>query len=221
MLMRVIGHLVGRQGRRASLFLVILAGFSLVARPAPATIAEQRARLPPPSECGEDPVTGIWKSHQYNPPFQDWEIFTLRIEREGEDGGLRGTMTNHSWGGTPQTEEPPPCGPGRFEWIVGMDAAGQVTGELDIRFQGMGQWRLDRLVCNRGPGSYNLDNFSGRIDPELNEFQSVNNDGGRAVNIPTVFRRIRCLSDATQAPRVQPRPPDFYPRTEVGCCGMW
>ncbi len=210
--------------RRAMLGFVIFCGLSTIPRPAPATISEQRARLPPAAECGEDPVTGIWKSHQWDPRYRDWTIFTLRIERVGTSGPdhnlLTGTITNHQWDATGRDEEPPPCSPGRNEWIVSMSARGHVDAELNIFFGGQGQWSLDRIICNGGPGGYNLDNFTGRIEVERNEFQSVNNDGGRAVDSPTVFRRIRCLSNATQAPNVQPRPPDFYPNHPTAGCSL-
>jgi hypothetical protein len=42
------------------------------------------------------------------------------------------------------------------------------------------------------PILYRPDHFTGTIDPAIQEFQSVNNDGGRAVNDPMVFRRIAC-----------------------------
>jgi hypothetical protein len=50
---------------------------------------------------------------------------------------------------------------------------------------------LQHRACGH-PHGYNPDNFSGEIDPWRAEFQSVNNDGDRAVNEPHVFRRIRC-----------------------------
>ena len=38
------------------------------------------------------------------------------------------------------------------------------------------------MLYRSGPWGYNLDNFSGEIDPEIQEFQSLNNDGGRDVD---------------------------------------
>jgi hypothetical protein len=46
---------------------------------------------------------------------------------------------------------------------------------------------------------YHPDHFTGTIDPQREEFQSVNNDGGRAVNDPMVFRRIGCVDQAGSA----------------------
>lgn len=182
---------------------------------APATVAEQRARLPPAATCGDDAVAGVWRSHKYNPTFGDWEIFTLTIERvPGSPTELRGKIENHSWQGGPNDSEPTQCRTG-FEWVVGMDGRGSVTEDLQIRFGGIGQWRLERTICRHGPGGYNLDNFSGTIDPSILEFQSVNNDGGRAVNEPTVFRRVACAGDPPP-PQLSSRPPPFYPKRS-GC----
>ena len=188
-------------------------------RPAPATISEQRARLPPPAECGEDPVSGIWRAHKWEPRFREWIIFTLTIRRDVDNPNqLSGTITNHSWTGTPQDEEPPPCRPGQAEQIVSMNATGSIDASGHIRFRGLPPWRIDRRICTTNMwGGYNLDNFDGVIDRELNEFQTQNNDGGRDVNMPYVFRRIRCFSDAASSPAVQTHPPDFYPEAARGC----
>jgi hypothetical protein len=184
---------------------------------APATIQEQRERLPPPAEGCDDPISGVWKSHQYDERYRDWTIFMLNIRRsEDNESELVGTIINHSWDASPDDEEPPPCSAGASEWIVSMDARGTISPDGRIFFGGVGQWRLDQVICNWGPGGYNLDNFSGVIDPELFEFQSVNNDGGRAVDDPTVFRRVRCL-DAPPSPHVISTPPPFYPDTGGGC----
>ncbi len=186
----------------------------LCSGPARATIQEQRARLPPPAHC-QDPVEGLWKSHKYNARFGDWTVFTLEVRRvKGSDTELRGVIRNELWEGGPDDQEPGPCR-GRRHWIVSMDARGWVRGD-QIYFGGVGQWRLDRVLCVRGPWGYNLDNFTGEIDPELQEFQSVNNDGGRAVNIPHVFRRIRCY-DQDSLPHIDVEPPPFYPGRTGGC----
>lgn len=208
--------------RRAVYVLAALcvAGVWLVPRAAPATIAEQRARLPPAAECNDERVAGIWRSHAYNQQFSDWSVFTLAIRRvPGAPEQLVGTITNHNWDGGPEDEEPRPC-PEQYgnEWSVSMDARGYVRDETHIFFGAIGQWRLDRIQCRGGPGIYNLDQFSGVIEPGLLEFQSVNNDGGRAVNEPTVFRRVRCPpQESAEAPSVNPVPPTFYPELGRGC----
>jgi hypothetical protein len=201
----------------AAAFAVLV--LSLVPRRSAATIAEQRARLPPAAECGDEIVAGIWRSHSYHERFGDWSVFTLTITRvRGSPEQLIGTITTHGWDGTPDEAEPPPCERQQgSDWIVSMDARGVVQDRTHLVFSGVGQWRLDRVVCHNGPGGYNLDSFSGVIDPSILEFQSVNNDGGDAVNEPTVFRRIRCPpQESMVSPSVQTRPPAFYPQGH-GC----
>ena len=189
------------------------------AHPTPATIAEQRARLPPPAECGDDPVSGVWRAHKWESRFGEWIIFTLTIRRNPENPNqLTGTISNHSWSGTARDEEPPPCRPGQAEQVISMDASGSIDDTGHIRFGGLAPWRLDRTICpNHRWGGYNLDNFDGIIDRQLNEFQTQNNDGGRDINTPYVFRRIRCFSDASPSPDIQTRPPEFYPEATQGC----
>ena len=184
------------------------------------TVAEQRARLPAPARC-EDPVTGIWKSHDFRPHRGVWEVFTLEIRRRDGAGHLVGTIVNDFWYAGPEASEPGPC-EGRLHAKVSMDAEGRADGPR-IHFHGVGQWRLDATLCGEHGGGYVLDDFSGEIDPELLEFQSVANDGIVAINEPTVFRRIDCLPEDEQAtPQVRVKPPSFYPPQEEragGCLG--
>ncbi|MEM9190684.1 MAG: hypothetical protein AAGF12_15975 [Myxococcota bacterium] len=203
---------------RRALVLCAAAGIGITIFPqrAPATIAEQRARLPPPAEC-TDPVAGVWKSHQHDPTWGDWYIFTLNIQRvAGDDHALTGTIQAHSWSGGPDDEEPPACRPGLSHWTVMMTATGTHQDDHRIHFGGT-SWSPENAFCGAapGPGQYNLDQFNGQIDPALQEFQSVNNDGGRAVNVPTVFRRVSC-HEAPPAPHVNPVPPPFFPKRS-GC----
>ncbi len=205
--------------RRCALWALALGVIALPClQTAEATISEQRARLPPAAQC-EDPVEGVWKSHMYRPTWGDWECFYLEIRRKaGSDTELTGIIRNHSWQGDPHDQEPGKCR-GRDQWIVSMDGRGTIHGD-EILFGGIGQWRMDRVFCGRGPYGYNLDNFSGTIDRELLEFQSLNNDGGRAVNEPTLFRRIRCFPPGSR-PHIQVQPPPFYPeRSRSGCGGF-
>jgi hypothetical protein len=201
---------------RTVLLVVCVAGMSLVPGRAPATIEEQRARLPPPAEC-RDPVAGVWQSHSYNEMYGEWGRFTLAIRRvDGSESELEGTILNESWYG-PKTEVVRgPCR-GPLQYLVSMDARGTVVSG-EIHFGGVGEWRLDTQFCG-DLGGYNLDNFSGQIDPQLLEFQSVNNDGGRYVNVPTVFRRVGCSEDEfSVTPKVAVTPPPFFPpRDENGC----
>lgn len=200
-----------------------LAAVWLTASRVPATIAEQRARLPPAAECDDEIVAGIWRSHSYWPRQREWYVMTLYVQRVPSDPTqLEGRITSHFWTGGPEDEEPPPCDrQPHFEATVSFDARGRVTEGNQIFFGGVGRWRLDQSQCGRTPSGYNLDNFSGVIDPRTLEFQSVNNDGGLAVDVPAVFRRIRCPPPVSvDAPSVNPRPPAFYPDSGGGC-GRW
>lgn len=202
-----------RHARRA--LLVCGVGLMLLPTLAPATIEEQRARLPAPATNCSDPVAGIWMSHKYEGFQLYWYVFTLRIQRH-VDGTLYGDITSHSWNSSPREPEPPPCRPGLDHWVVAMTAEGTANG-LNVDFHGT-SWRLGQVFCGppTGPGGYNLDRFTGTIDPTIQEFQSVNNDGGDMVNDPTVFRRVRCLEpDAPPHPYVAP-PPTFRPRRGCG-----
>ncbi|MBL4689702.1 MAG: hypothetical protein JKY37_34255, partial [Nannocystaceae bacterium] len=191
------------------------------------TVAEQRARLPPPATCA-DSIEGVWKSHDFRGRRAVWEIFTLEIRRT-EPGGnaLRGTITNEYWLGGERDSEPGPC-EGVKHAIVSMDAVGAIEGET-ITFRGVGDWRVDAVLCGGGV-NYVLDDFTGSLDLEVQEFQTLANDGVVAINEPTVFRRIDCFLGAgedagateNKRPRVVVRPPAFYPPKEErggGCMG--
>lgn len=207
---------------QSALGLGALGGFVLLTaapRSAPAgTVAEQRARLPPPVQC-EEPIEGIWKSHDYRADRREWIIFTLEIHRVGGTKELRGTIFNQTWYADADRTEPGPC-TGELHRKISMDAVGRVHDD-QIQFGGVGEWRLDAVICGESDIGYNLDVFTGPLDVELLEFQAVNNDGGAAVNEPTVFRRVGCLPEAqTDDPRVVVRPPAFYPPEEAqGGCG--
>ena len=211
-----------RRARWAAGAAIVMIGIAVFPTRAPATIAEQRARLPPAAECGDEIVAGVWRSHKYDTRYGEWAIFTLTIRRvQGDPDSIVGTIQNHSWDGTSEQAEPPPCErqPGR-EMYVSMDARGRVTDGTHIQFDAYGSWRTDSIPCGRGWSGYNLDHFSGVIDPAILEFQSVNNDGGRSVNDPTVFRRVRCPPvNQVESPSVKPRPPAFYPNT--GGCSLF
>ena len=214
----------GRQRWRARLLVFgVGAGTSLVPATAPATVAEQRARLPPPATC-KHPVAGTWQSHDFDEAHNDWTIFTLEIEAiEGDDSQLKGVIRNHTWYSDKRQPEPPAC-TGQLEYLISMDALGQYADGF-INFGGVGTWRIDDERCGSFRMGYNLDNFSGSVDPDLQEFQSVNNDGGRAINDPTVFRRVSCAEDDEDAgPKIVLAPPPFFPPEEdkagEGGCGV-
>jgi hypothetical protein len=188
---------------------------------ATATIEEQRARLPPPATC-KDPVTGVWQSHSWNSMYEEWGRFTLTIRRvEGSETELEGELTNESWYGPKSESIRGPC-LGRLQYIVSMVGAGSYrAGEVEFHAT---SWKLEDALCGVDMGfGYNLDHFEGTIDPDLQEFQSINNDGGRYIDVPTVFRRVSCddREDPLGQPRVTMVPPPFYPpEDEDRGCGF-
>ncbi len=212
----------GRAHRRAFAIVLIATGLVLASPgPAPATVEDQRARLPPPAAC-HDPVEGLWKSHQFDPRLGWWTIFLLEIHRvPGHPKLLTGTIRNETWDGDAKHDEPPPrCQPSESRTVIGMNARGTVTPDGHIEYWGIAPWRVERVLCDTGPVGYNLDHFSGVIDHARQEFQFVNNDGGIAVNDPTVFRRIRCF-DGAPTPHVTTHPPPFFPARRSGCGSGW
>ncbi len=202
--------------RRVAAVAIVVAFVVAFVAPAlaPATITEQRARLPPPARC-EDEVEGLWKSHSYWKSHGQWYVFTLEIHRTKADPNrLTGTLLSHYWSGGSTDEEPPPCRPPGYRQQVRMVGAGHIRDGV-VTFGGT-SWTLERTYCGRNWANYYPDVFSGRIDPDLQEFQSVNNDGGPAVNVPQVFRRIRCLEPDSQ-PHIVVTPPAFQPPSRGGC----
>lgn len=185
-----------------------------------ATVQEQRNRLPPPAHC-DDPVEGVWRAHKYDERYTDWHIQTLTIRRQQNEQGqetdmLEGVIHARWWDGGPDVEEPPPCKAGAGDhYTMVMNARGSISKDGFIIFGGI-DLRRDRLFCGSWHG-YNIDNFSGKIDPELQEFQSVNNDGGRAVNDPVVFRRISCGEDRPREHHSPIAPPFMPPKVTSGC----
>jgi hypothetical protein len=214
--------------RRAVLSTLVASVAALVLLPslAPATVEEQRARLPPPAEC-EDPVEGIWMSHKYEQEWDEWMNFTLHVRRDPRGAAaplshaptrreaLVGNIEAHAWlGAGPQSAAPPVCTPGLHHWTVAMTAEGTAT-DRRIEFWGT-RWAIQNVFCGPRTFGYNLDHFTGSIDPTRQEFQSVNNDGGRAVNDPTVFRRVRCF-EPVSPPHPYVAPPAMRPPSRAGC----
>ena len=150
----------------------------------------------------------------YTARQQTWYEYTLAIRRSAPaadgkvSGAIEGLMTSHFWRGDMSEDKPPSCTPGRRELTVKMQGKGTVDAAGTVTF-GATAFTVDSITCGQ-PGRYNPDNFSGKIDSALQEFQSVNNDGGDAVNEPAVFRRIRCL-DAPGRTKAQAPPPAFAP----------
>ncbi len=195
--------------------VAVLAAITLFAPVLSATIEEQRARLPPPPPPGQcpNPIEGVWKSLRWYPGNQAWYSFQLEIHMQGDR--LVGRIDAHSWDTPPSQPEPGSCRPGLDHWVVTQTAIGTVRG-MRIHFGGT-RWAVAQSHCGQRPWAYNLDQFRGVIDPSIQEFQSVNNDGGLQIDEPTVFRRIRCFEqDAPPHPYVAP--PTFHPpRRRWGC----
>lgn len=207
-----------------SLGVAFAVAISLLPRGSSATVEEQRARLPPPAEC-PDKIEGTWAALVYYERQRTWYEFQLVIHRtaldkNGKSGAIEGEMTSHFWYGDAQEDKPPGCGPGRREVTINMPGKGSVDANENIAF-GATTFTVGAVACGYA-GGYNPDNFTGKIDGALHEFQSVNNDGGGAVNEPAVFRRIRCLNtpDAPFRKSTQAKPPAFAPpKRSAWSCG--
>jgi hypothetical protein len=186
----------------ASLAVIALAPSSLFG-----SIEDQRARLPPAAtpdggaDCS-DPAAGEWIGQQYNAGSRSWQRYRLTIRRrEPGANALVGEVRVHYWTG-PMSQSTPPaqCAAGQQSVEVAQNATGAVDG--DSLYFGGNDWRTSQVFCNRaGAISYNPDRFSGTIDRAIQEFQSVNNDGGSAVNEPVVFRRVQCPQRESERPQ--------------------
>lgn len=206
-----------RSRRRVVLVGLVSLMSALVLLPslAPATVEEQRARLPPPADQSRcpNPIEGVWKSLRWYPGNGAWYSFVLEVHMVGNR--LTGQIDAYSWDTPPNVSEAGPCMPGLNHWVITQTAEGTVDG-LRLNFHGT-RWQLRQIYCGGLHGTYNLDNFSGVIDLGLQEFQSVNNDGGAQVDEPTVFRRIRCFEPPPQ-PHPIVRPPAFRPPRRGWSC---
>lgn len=214
-----------RPRRRArSLYTLLAAGLvALVVYPSPveATVEEQRARLPPPAACPDD-VEGVWVALRYEPHYNppEWYHVTLDIHRTKDSKvKIEGTMLVHYWLGGPKDVQPPPCRPGGYDRTVLQPSTGTViNGRVQFDAQ---SWRQVAEPCGGSEDRrYNLDHYSGTIDPKIQEFQSVNNDGGRAVNEPAVFRRVKCF-EAERRVVTDVTPPPFTPPRRASCGRGW
>lgn len=211
---------LARLATRGVVFLT-LAGLVLRPRTSEGSIAEQRNRLPPPAHC-EDKVEGEWKAHQYNDVWHQWVIFKLEIRRKPDSPNeLVGRITNETWSGRKSDQEPGECSafvPYRIR--VSMPESFGTFRDGKVVF-GADSFKYDGLLCGKLPFGfgYRPDHFTGTIDEERQEFQSVNNDGGRAVNEPTLFRRIKCFDEGpTRKPTVDVKPPPFVPPERAEGC---
>jgi hypothetical protein len=186
---------------------------------APATIEEQRSRLPPPAfECGDDPIAGVWQAHAFYAHVGQWYVFELNVERDpAGEGLLRGSIHAEFWDGSADRPQPPLCDAWGDRRAVFENAKGRADG-LALSFEAT-DWR-DLEICGPLGGSYLLDRFSGTIELERMEFQSLlNADAPEWRDVPTVFRRVRCgaATEAEHTPRIIVEPPPYQPPEREGC----
>jgi hypothetical protein len=199
-----------------------------MARRAPATVAEQRARLPPAAEC-RDPLAGVWRAHLYRPNEGRWAINTMELRWSADHTKLLSSYENHFWNGGPDDGEPPPCRPGLYRRISSSTGEGSfAAGILKVRGTQLGP---DRAVCGSATFQRALGVLEGTLDPEGNEFRSQMSS--RFGVYPIVWRRIRCLDDATGLDRDTARPtvddppvapaapPPPAPSSAGGCSCEW
>jgi len=156
------------------------------------TVEGQRALLPSAVTC-KDPVVGRWESLKFNPTSSTWVRFALLVHR-ADGGALTGTILSHTWFGNAFDRTPPPCTPRGFEMSVSMNARGRADLVTHIRF-GASRYSVVAVQCPMSLSDYAPDNFSGMIDTDRQEFQSVNNDGATDIDAPYVFRRTACLDE--------------------------
>ncbi|MFO7563327.1 MAG: hypothetical protein R6X02_11850 [Enhygromyxa sp.] len=185
---------------------------------APATIEEQRNRLPPPAfECEDDPIAGVWQAHVHYAHVRQWYLFELSIERDpAGEGSLRGSIRAEFWDGDADHPQPPLCDEPGYRAGVVERARGRAD-DLALSFEAV-DWQ-DLELCGPKRGAYLLDRFSGTVDPERMEFQSVlNADAPQWRDVPTVFRRVRCArQQAKPVPRIIVEPPPYQPPKQEGC----
>jgi hypothetical protein len=211
----------GRSRRRTHPLVPALAiGLLLTLGPglAPATIEEQRSRLPPPAfECEDDPIAGVWQAHAHYGHVMQWYLFELTIERDPAGAGsLRGSIRAEFWDGGADRPQPPLCDDLGYRGGVIEQATGRADG-LQLTFEAV-DWR-DLELCGPHRGGYLLDHFFGTVDLERMEFQSVlNADAPQWRDVPTVFRRVRCgRAAAPLVPKIIVEPPPYQPPEREGC----
>ena len=109
-----------------------VAGVLVVDR-VPATVAEQRQRLPAAAEC-DDPIAGVWRAHVYRPDIRRWTLNTMELRWSPDRSKLLSSYENHYWRGGPEDSEPPPCRPGEYQRKAHSTGEGSYSGnELEVR----------------------------------------------------------------------------------------
>jgi hypothetical protein len=184
--------------------VLTLSALALWPRELPASIEDQRARLPPapaPQGCADE-VSGVWRAQVYYSRLRDWYRYELRLTRVGDT--LSGTILLRGWSGRPDEPEPPRCRPGLRDamWSeVATGSVGRGPGGIIVQVDAV-SWKLERTLCGDASGEYALDHFTGPLDATRQEFTSINRytfGQGETFEDPTLFRRIDC-PPATHAP---------------------
>lgn len=183
-----------------------------------ATVQEQRERLPDAPESCATPLDGQWLAHVYYPHVSEWYRFTLDLTVNGEQ--VRGTLLSHYWHGTEDNADVPPCaGDSRYPASVVEPVSGRWDGStLNINAT---SWNNGGPGCQPvRPGGYMLDNFSGPVDVDAQEWPSVlDADSPLWTAVPTLFRRVSCKEAAVAVDRDAVAPPPFAPPSRG--CDWW
>jgi hypothetical protein len=183
---------------------------------APATIEDQRARLPPAASACDDPVVGEWMAFFFVDHLGEWYRVTLHVSR-GEGDALTGGIDSEGYGGDAAHPDPQPCRPGYKHFLVHEPAQGTFhDGTIDFRGT---SWSQTSAACV-GVAGWVTDDFTGKLDTERQEFVTTDSYdmNGRHWDDPSVFRRIAC-QPAADPVKVPPPPPDA-PRRGMSCgCG--
>jgi len=199
-----------RQRSSLAVGVLLVGALALWPRDLPASIEDQRARLPPAPQANEcvDDVSGVWRAHVYYSRLRDWYRYELRIQRTGD--ALTGSIHLRGWTGRPEETEPPVCRPGLRDAEWSETATGSVSQTAQgtfVRFDAT-SWRVERTHCGSASGDYALDHFAGLIDAQRQEFTSINSytfSSGERFEDPTLFRRVECPRRAGGAGPTQPQ----------------
>jgi hypothetical protein len=183
--------------------LGIAAAALLVPAWSPATVAEQRQRLPPPAEC-TDPISGVWRAHVFRPDRQRWALNTMELRWNADRTKLLSSYENHYWSGGPEDSEPPqpPCKPGQYRRMASSTGEGTYRGnQLEVQGKKLGG---DENICGSTKFTRALGKLTGIVDLEQNEFRSEMTS--RFGTHPIIWRRIRCVGEA-EPKLIEPPPP--------------
>jgi hypothetical protein len=161
-----------------------------VAAPAYGDLVERPRQPPPPdtAECGGDRIVGTWRATKW---LRGWHnVRTMQIRRAGGDQ-IEGRIVGLWWDGAQNQRRPPPCAPYQTAYQVSEPSRGHFIGGDRVSFRAA-SYRIDRAICGSPPSVYNLDHFTGTLDPRRAIIRAVNNDGRAARNDDYVFRRVSC-----------------------------